>query len=287
VKKIDCLRRSFERHAAVFRCPMCGGGLRVVEYTLVCAAGHCFDLAAKGYANVAPAASGSIGGSFYDKALFAARRAVFAQGFFAPMYRAVSEAAGQRAGVWLDAGCGEGSGLRAVGNAAALRVGIDLAKDGVRLAAQEVPDVQDAGGDFAWLVGDLAKLPLVDSAADVILNVLSPANYAEFARVLKPDGVVVKVIPGSRYLHELREAFFADSEKETHEANASAEAFMRAYPAARAVPVTYAVETAPALLKNLLDMTPLLQNVPQAEKDAFAQSGTRVVTADYIVLVSA
>ncbi len=56
------------------------------------------------------------------------------------------------------------------------------------------------------MIGDLANLPLLDNSIDILLNLLSPANYQEFARVLKPGGLLIKVIPGSEYLKEVRQA---------------------------------------------------------------------------------
>ena len=274
MKKLDVLKESLARGADVFRCPLCGGAFALVGNSFVCAAKHSFDLAAKGYVNLVSGGSG-----FYEKPLFAARRAVFAHGFFTPLYEKLDALAVGRQGLWLDAGCGEGSGLRLVGREAALRVGVDLAKDGIQLAA-----AGDADG-IVWLVGDLARLPLADGATAVLLNVLSPANYAEFARVLSPGGLALKVIPGELYLRELRAAFYDGTEKERHSADNTAEVFRRAYPDGRSTRLTYTFHAPPALLAILADMTPLGRNVPQAAKDAFAKDA-KDITADFIILTN-
>lgn len=57
-----------------------------------------------------------------------------------------------------------------------------------------------------WFVADLANLPIADQSVAVIMNILSPANYQEFKRVLVDDGLIIKVVPRSDYLAELREA---------------------------------------------------------------------------------
>ena len=64
----------------------------------------------------------------------------------------------------------------------------------------------------------MANCPFQDEQFDVILNILSPANYAEFTRLLKPGGLFVKVVPESGYLKELRDVFYDEPER-TQETN--------------------------------------------------------------------
>jgi len=44
----------------------------------------------------------------------------------------------------------------------------------------------------------------VPTDVDARTDVLTPANYDEFRRVLSPDGMLVKVYPGQDYLREIR-----------------------------------------------------------------------------------
>ena len=272
MKKLDVLKESLTRGAGLFRCPYCKASLSLAGNAWVCTRKHTFDLAAKGYCNLAPGK-----GDFYDAPLFAARRDVFARGFFTPLYEALDACAAGRNGLWLDAGCGEGSGLRAVGRAAGLRVGVDLAKDGIQLAASGTAD------SIVWLVGDLARLPLADETVAVLLNVLSPANYAEFTRVLAPGGLVMKVIPGESYLQELRTSFYDGTEAAAHSAENTAEVFRQAFPGGTSTRVQYTIHAEPALLALLADMTPLGRNVSAAAKAAFARDA-KDITADFIIL---
>jgi 23S rRNA (guanine745-N1)-methyltransferase len=46
-------------------------------------------------------------------------------------------------------------------------------------------------------------LPVRDAAAGVVLNVFAPRNAVEYARVLRPDGLLVVVVPGPGHLAEL------------------------------------------------------------------------------------
>lgn len=125
----------------------------------------------------------------------------------------------------VDAGCGEGHYLRLVesalrdpdhrhdfeehdsgqhsfgqhGDLTTDLMGFDLSKEAVTLAAR-------GGGEIEWFVADLARIPLLDQTVDCIINIFSPANYAEFSRVLRPSGRLIKVIPGPSHVQELRQA---------------------------------------------------------------------------------
>ena len=52
----------------------------------------------------------------------------------------------------------------------------------------------DASWKVNWFVGDLAHLPIQSKSIEVILDIFSPANYAEFERVLKDEGVILSLI---------------------------------------------------------------------------------------------
>jgi 23S rRNA (guanine745-N1)-methyltransferase len=59
------------------------------------------------------------------------------------------------------------------------------------------------------------RLPVVDGAAAVLLDVFAPRNQAEYARVLHADGVLAVVTPRTGHLAELAEATISvDPEKE-------------------------------------------------------------------------
>ena len=49
---------------------------------------------------------------------------------------------------------------------------------------------------------------------DVLFNIFTPANYQSFYRILKKDGIMVKVIPGAEYLKEFRDAAGIKSQRD-------------------------------------------------------------------------
>ncbi|MEI3500853.1 MAG: hypothetical protein V8Q39_05055 [Anaerovoracaceae bacterium] len=100
-------RKKFEPIRDLLRCPCCGGDMRIETGSLRCAAGHCFDIASKGYVNLTLAQKSLKG---YDSNFFENRREVMEQGLYRhvldgilsylrshPLLRRI-----------LDVGCGEG-----------------------------------------------------------------------------------------------------------------------------------------------------------------------------------
>lgn len=205
--RIDAARRNFQTMQTGLLCPHCRQPLHQDGNCFRCAGGHCYDLSARNYLNLAPAQKQTE--QKYSKELFSARRRVFAAGFYQPLLDAMTalclREAPQQPLRLLDAGCGEGwfagelwRELNA-NNRQPEILAVDLAKDGVEMAAAGTPQLK-------CLVADLARLPLPDDSLDIILNILSPANYNEFRRVLRPGGLLLKVIPGEDYLHQVRRA---------------------------------------------------------------------------------
>lgn len=194
-----------EQEIACLRCPVCGGGFCFNAGGLRCGKGHSYDPAASGYVNFLTTPVSAM----YGKELFAARRRVCEAGFFAPLAEQISQIILDHCNdpeqdiFVMDTGTGEGSlfsdirsRLRTAGLPHA-GCGLDLSKQGVLMAAK-------SDATSLWVVGDIARLPIADNAVTILLNTLSPANYAEFLRVLSPGGLILKTIPGEAHLKELR-----------------------------------------------------------------------------------
>ncbi len=179
-----------------FQCPSCGAPLIVKDSSLCCEKGHTYDVARKGYVHLHHKTVQSA----YDKDMFDARRAVFDAGFYQPVADLLKMLLVPIApATLLDAGCGEGYYLSSLSPALpkSILAGIDLSKEAILSASSR---------DIAamYCVGDLNRLPFADGVFDVILNILSPASYVSFTRVLKKDGLLIKIMPGREYLQEIR-----------------------------------------------------------------------------------
>jgi len=188
-------------------CPVCRAGLVLAARTLRCAAGHCFDLARQGYADLT---GGRLTHDGDGPAMVAARAAVLAAGHFDFVTAAIAgTVAGYPAGLAVDVGAGTGHHLAAVLETRPDDVGlaVDVSKAALRRAARAHPRLGAVRAD-AW-----RGLPVVDGAASFVLNVFAPRAGGEFARVLAPGGRLVVVAPTPDHLRELGLAVRVDPDK--------------------------------------------------------------------------
>ena len=132
-----------------------------------------------------------------------------------------------------------------------------------------------------WCVGDLCRLPLLDASMDVVLDVLSPAAYDDFRRVLRPGGLLLKVYPQAGYLQELRHAAgLAAYTPGEVERRLRQQASIQ-----RKVPLQYIVPVNQALWADLAHMTPMLASLTEAEKEKVTHAPGAQVTMDLMLAV--
>ena len=245
------------------RCPQCGAPLTLLENrSLLCERRHCFDLCAKGYVNLAPGHDQKA--DKYDAALFESRSRVFAGGFYTHVAQTICEAmarafatrvavtGGTTAPFIVDVGCGEGYYARMLAQSPLhpLVAGVDLSRDAIVAAARQAPALN-------WLVADLTRLPFADHSVDGLLDVLTPADYREFTRVLSPGGLLIKVIPADDYLIEIRRAL-ADRLQNADFSNARVLAHLREHANVTAqIPVRRTLPVTPEQAQDFLRMTPM------------------------------
>lgn len=256
------------------RCPLCTKPLFIKGSSYVCRGGHCYDISAKGYVNFVLKRKAQKG---YEAQSFVHRQRFLQAGFYDHILDALLDALKEQgAKRVVDAGCGEGYFARRIAEDQGMEVyALDYSKDSIMLAAAESKQV-------SWLVADLAKIPLQDGMADAVINAFAPANYKEFTRVLRPGGLLVKVIPGPDHLRELRDAARDQLKTENYSARPVADYFARHFHliGRKTVTKTYPVEGED--LETLLNMTPLLF---AADKALIDRSGIHEITIQAEILV--
>lgn len=187
-----------------FKCPVCGAPLFEELKLYHCSNHHAFDKAASGYVNLLMSNSSSLKRHGDDKLMVSSRRSFLEGGFYEPLKSALTAELNSLkcAGAVCDIGCGEGYYTSAFTAPDTREVfGIDISKDALKYAARSCE-----GTHFA--VASAYSLPFFDSSFDVLFNVFAPCAYSEFARVLKSDGVLIKAVPLSDHLWELKKAIY-------------------------------------------------------------------------------
>lgn len=248
-------------------CPNCSATLIRNADGFTCEKRHQLNVNRKGCLNVLSAQVDSC----YDADLFAARRRVFDAGCYDTVVEAIEFLLPGGNHLLLDAGCGDGWYLNALltRHEGWCGTGVDISRDAI-FQATNLPCTA------LWVVGDLRRLPFADGSFTVLLDVLTPANYDEFRRVLAPDGLLIKVYPGSGYLKELRAARNMPPYEE-----GQVDAYLREKAAIvdeRRVTVTHTVSD--ELWRDFVWMTPLMQDLSADEKNAIATKNAGSVTVD-------
>lgn len=196
------------------RCPNCLLDLQLhSERVIGCANGHRFDLSRYDIATLLPPRAPRTIGD--DREMLEARRRLLDSGAYEPVADAIAYAAenlaadgtGPRGGGSAehplriaDLGCGTGQYAQrlAVRFPHSALLVADRSPVAVRMSLRAIPAASGVVLDL-W-----RPLPIRDAIADVAINVFAPRNPAEFARIVRPGGRLIVVVPTPEHLVELR-----------------------------------------------------------------------------------
>lgn len=268
--------KRFANSDQFFACPHCGQALGLDQSSLRCPNRHTFDIAKQGYVNLAPQVKQSAN---YHKSSFENRQAFLEAGYYDHLYAALE---GKIAELGLrsvlDIGCGEGFYSRKLAEKMDLDIlAFDISKDSILLAART-----DRTKSIKWFVGNLTKLPIQDKTIDGILDIFSPANYQEFARVLKAGGAILKLVPGPNHLKELRHLAKDQLRKEAYDNSEIVDHFRSYVGQVEQVLVSRTLPITAAHAQVLADMTPLFFQVDQSKLDL---SQLTEITVEGVLLI--
>lgn len=275
-KKIDIAKRTIEKHIDFLQCPLCGTsfGFENLPYSLKCQNSHTYDISRKGYVNLFNGQTKIV--RTYDKKLFSARKIISDAGLYDKLCEKLCETTNKFAprslnerSSFIDAGCGCGNLTVDIfkNTGKPLTFAVDLSKDGIDFAASDFCE-----DNLLWIVGNLNNLPLADDKTDVILNIMSPANYEEFIRVLKPrqglnpGGILLKVLPDSDYLKELRHFIYKENDKNEYSNKDVLANLAENMKIDDITEVKYTHKVSAEHIPALFDMTPLTLNISEREK---------------------
>ncbi len=201
-----------------------------------------------------------------------ARRDFLRAGYYGILRDALREATAG-GGLLLDCGCGEGYYTSEMAKGRSGAIGIDVAKEAVRLASK-------ADGDTLYLVASSFALPLESGSVDRATCIFTPVADNEIARVLSPGGKMTVVLPGKRHLWEMKKALYADPYENSGEA--------REYPAFLPPAVTRVggwIELPPEAVRSLFLMTPYSRKTsPGAVESLFSLEKLRT-SIEFLICV--
>ncbi|SDO24440.1 putative RNA methyltransferase [Vreelandella arcis] len=273
-------------------CPLDGEPLNQSGSAWSCPAGHSFDIAKHGYVNLLPVQQKRSSDPGDSNAMVAARRRFLNSGHYQPIAEALSsavfdhterEAPSDALLRCLDAGCGEGYYLRALAQAAPngqslSLMGLDISKWAVQAAAKQ--DDKQAP-QSRWVVGSNANLPVQSATLDRVLCMFGFPMYHEFARVLKPGGVLIQVEAGPDHLRELRDIIYPSLKPERASAPESPAGFIPSGTENLRYALTLSdTET----MTDLLAMTPHFYRATTEGREKAAELKTITLTVDVRVV---
>lgn len=290
-QKLSKLTKSairLSRYEQLFTCPICQSQMKIVaQKSLICHQSHTFDIARQGYIHLLTRSMPSQ----YDKELFVARRKVIVDSdLFSPLTNEITKLIDKHAETnadlkIIDMGTGEGSHLHNICQQLkekygkeCVGFGLDISKAGIMEAAKHYEAM-------SWLVADIANSPFIDNSFEIILNVLSPANYQEFKRLLRQEGVIIKIVPGRHYLKELRQFFYQNREQQEYSNEKVVSGFKENFQVIDHRTLTYQTHLSQPMLRVLINMTPLTWHASKEKIQRFLDRDHSDITVNVEIFV--
>lgn len=202
----------------LLRCPVCKEFLikDVSNKVYKCNNNHSYDISKEGYVNLLISNQKRSKNPGDSKEMVLARIDFLSRGYYKKLSDKINEKIVQYLIEQsksefniLDLGCGEGYYLINLKNymdnkkMKAYYYGMDVSKDAVKYAGK-------SNKECIWAVGNNFNIPVQDKSVDCILSVFSPIDINECNRVLKDDGIFVRILPRTEHLIELRNIIYSE-----------------------------------------------------------------------------
>ncbi len=197
--------KNFLKNDDLLICPICKEKLILMDHSLVCKNKHTYDISKKGITTLV-SHSHIKESKIYNYELFLNRRNFIQKMYYKDLYdeiiHIINEHFNNKINI-VDLGCSEGAHTMNILNLLEqtyMYYGFDYSKVAIDMASCYNSDVR------FYFVADVNNVPIKDNSIDLIIDLLSPYNQSEIKRLLKNNGVFIKVAPGKDYLKEMRAA---------------------------------------------------------------------------------
>ncbi len=200
--------------------------------SIVCSAGHAFDLSKSGYVNLLPPGKGKNARTGDDRDMVASRAAFLKRGFYNPISDTaadlIAEYAGGESLSLCDMGSGEGwhtcriaEQITCTTGRETLALGLDASKFAAdrasRLAVQS-GWMPKAGIGAPWqkktavyfVPANLFHTPLAEGVFSAALSLFAPVAWEEAHRIVKDNGLLLVASSGKNHLMEMRQIIYRE-----------------------------------------------------------------------------
>jgi len=176
-------------------CPKCSQKLNKVNNTYKCLNNHSYDIAKQGYINLNMHNSNNTGD---NSEMINARKCFLEKGYYDFLLNEVNKLLSPNDSL-VDLACGQGYYTsRFIGKD---KVGIDLSKQGLKIASKNDPNT-------IYLLNSIFHNPLEDNCADKVITIFAPIAKDEIVRLLKCNGEFILVKPDIKHLYELKKVIY-------------------------------------------------------------------------------
>lgn len=265
-------------------CPVCREKVIKDESRKIyrCNNNHTYDIAKEGYVNLLISNQKRSKNPGDSKDMVLSRVEFLNRGYYKPVSDKINEIIDQALGKGdngkyniVDLGCGEGYYLNNLKkyieekNIKGDFYGLDVSKEAVRYAGK-------TNKECVWAVANNFNIPTPDKSIDCLLSVFSPIDIDECNRVLKDDGIFVRVLPRTNHLIQLRNIIYS----EVHLNNKVYKASEDENEYINEANVTFDVNLNKEEILSLLKMTPHYWKSTQENKDKLESYDSLVITID-------
>ncbi len=193
----------------LLRCPLCHSPLTENSQGVACINHHQFDRAREGYLNLLPVQQKNSREPGDARQQLQARQQFLRRGYFDVLLEQLVDLIPSDTASLLDLGSGDGYfSLELQSRLPTTEIiGIDIAKEGARLAAKAA---RQKHLSTQFCVASNFTLPIMDNSLDVVTRIFAPSKDTELKRVLKAGGHLIIVTPGPGHLLGLRKSLYTE-----------------------------------------------------------------------------